>query len=700
MLPQLSTLGNLLLVIFAFGLIVFIHELGHFLAARWAGIRVLAFAIGFGPALLSYRKGMGVRGGSSEKAYHDLLTTDPKGAAALSPTEYRLNLLPLGGYVKMLGQEDINPEATSDAPDSYQNTPPWKRMIVISAGVAMNLLTAALLFITVFMIGLPVEPARIGSVLPDSPAALVQASNADRIGITTSGLMPGDDLIDINGRRPNSFNDLLLATAMAAPGEDINLLVRRPGVETPLSFRVRPKAGKLTNLLEIGVGPAHSTKILAAHDAEDTKAFTDSLRPQYAGLKPGMELVRVGADTTPRSGDDLDNAARHSGGQPFEAEFAATGGERLVLTIQPSPAMEMDQLVVGKQATLVDHLLGLTPVMKVVRPQKDAPDQGLAAGDVFARINTIEYPSLVQGMAEIKASAGKTIPVSVLRGEGAERKLVTLNVEVNKKGLIGLQVSDVAEDEALVALPPEALTRPGEKEPFKPAATGVIIAPGTRIVSVSGRPVINFPSLRAALLDATRASDGDADITLGVQRPAAGMPDPAAPVEEVKWKLAGADITRLRALGWQSPALLPFDLASTIRKASSPGEAIETGLSETRRVMLNTYLTFARLAQGTVKVEHLKGPVGIAHLGTMVAEKGLIHLLFFMALISINLAVINFLPLPIVDGGQFLFLVYEQFRGRPVPVGVQNAVTTVGLVLIASMFLIVTFNDIKHWAGF
>jgi regulator of sigma E protease len=83
-----------------------------------------------------------------------------------------------------------------------------------------------------------------------------------------------------------------------------------------------------------------------------------------------------------------------------------------------------------------------------------------------------------------------------------------------------------------------------------------------------------------------------------------------------------------------------------------------------------------------------------------VAEKGLIWLLFFMGLISINLAVINFLPLPIVDGGQFLFLVYEQVRGKPVPVGVQNAVTMAGLVLIGSVFLIVTFNDVKNLFGF
>src|SRR4029450_9347986 len=73
------------------------------------------------------------------------------------------------------------------------------------------------------------------------------------------------------------------------------------------------------------------------------------------------------------------------------------------------------------------------------------------------------------------------------------------------------------------------------------------------------------------------------------------------------------------------------------------GDAIRMGLSETHRVMMMTYLTFARLFEGTVKVEHLKGPVGIAHLGTRIASRGIVWLLFFMALISVNLAVVNFL---------------------------------------------------------
>ncbi|MCA9289417.1 MAG: site-2 protease family protein, partial [Phycisphaerales bacterium] len=116
-------------------------------------------------------------------------------------------------------------------------------------------------------------------------------------------------------------------------------------------------------------------------------------------------------------------------------------------------------------------------------------------------------------------------------------------------------------------------------------------------------------------------------------------------------------------------------------------------------VMMSTYLTLLRLFQGTVRVEHLKGPVGITHMGTIIADRGPIWLMFFFALVSVNLAVINFLPLPIVDGGQFLMIVYEWVRGKPVPVGLQNAMTLAGLLLIGSVFVIVTFNDVARLLG-
>src|SRR5690606_29639305 len=110
-------------------------------------------------------------------------------------------------------------------------------------------------------------------------------------------------------------------------------------------------------------------------------------------------------------------------------------------------------------------------------------------------------------------------------------------------------------------------------------------------------------------------------------------------------------------------------------------------------------VTLLRLFEGSVQVEQLSGPVGIAHIGKLVAERGWAALLWFLALISVNLAVINFLPLPIVDGGLFVFLLVEGITRRPVPAVVQQVVGYAGLALIAAVFLLLTYHDLLTLFG-
>ncbi len=100
-----------------------------------------------------------------------------------------------------------------------------------------------------------------------------------------------------------------------------------------------------------------------------------------------------------------------------------------------------------------------------------------------------------------------------------------------------------------------------------------------------------------------------------------------------------------------------------------------------------------RLFQGTVPVKELRGPIGIAHIGTKVAKQGWSYLMFFLGLISVNLAVVNFLPIPITDGGLMLFLIVEKVKGSPVSPRVQTAAFFIGLALIGSVFLITLFHD-------
>jgi regulator of sigma E protease len=671
---------------------------------------VLAFAMGFGGALLSFRKGLGLRIGSSEPEYNAMLRAG-RADAEISPTEYRLNWLPFGGYVKMLGQDDSNPAAVSDAPDSYQSCPVWKRMIVISAGVVMNVIAAAVLFMIVFMNGLQTEPARIGLVAPGKPASLARVISG---AASEPGLRPGDNVIAIDGKPTRSFNDLAMAAAMGGKNRSLLVSVDRPGTSGILTFEVTPEASPQTRLLEIGVSPSFSAKLLEAKTPEEAKEFGDRMAEiGLNGLKPGMTLTRVGSNASVTGAADLVDAVERADGSPVEAEFRL-GDEVKVVQVRPRALLQTGLVKMGADSVApIEHLLGLTPLMKVA-PSGGNPDakpqQGLKEGDIFARIGSIEYPGLAAGIAEIHRNKGKQIAIEVLRPghDGLERIRITPDPTVRNKGegQIGFLAGETADDNVLLSLPPAALSSAPKAEPQTPAAASLITRPGTRILTVAGRPVADFTQLRAALRDATAPALASGalsvDVPMRLELPVAS----GKPTADVSWKLTRADIQELHKLGWASS--LPagyFEMDEFLLKAQGPNaaaraaDAVKMGLSETRRVMAMTYLTFARLFDGTVKVEHLKGPVGIAHMGTRIAERGMIWLLFFMGLISINLAVVNFLPLPIVDGGQFIFLLIEQVRGKPVSVEIQSMATIAGLVLIGAIFLVVTFQDIANLLG-
>jgi len=708
----LGTVLDLLVVILGFGLIVFFHECGHFFAARWAGIRVLAFAIGFGPAALSYRKGLGWRRGSTEPEYERLIRqaqsasdeerqlARQKLAAGISPTEYRLNLLPLGGYVRMLGQEDLHPEAVSDAPDSYQNCKPWKRMIVISAGVVANIVIAAILFVIVFMVGLKVEPPVIGSVEPGSPAASAVAIDADETG--PAGLKPGDRVIEINGRSPNTFADLRVAVAMTARDAPVRLTVEREGRPEPLHFEIKPEVSSLDGLLTIGIQPALSLTVadFKGPDAEQALASIG-----LKGVKPGMQVTAVNGDESVRTMADLVERFAHSGGEPVDLTFTGPDS-KVTCRVEPLPEFDIG-LVPGPTPdtlAIIEHVLGLVPVLCVDSGENALTERGVRSGlkpaDIFARIGSVEFPGVVAGIREIRAHAGKDLDLTVLRQVDGRLQRVDLKAPVSRKGMLGFFPSDTRARNAMVAMPPESL-KPGPDLPaVTPPASTIIQGPGQRLIAIDGKPVETLIDVRNALLDATAdelAAGQPADIAVTLEWPSAQTPRPR--VERI-WHLSADDVAELHTLSWRPPfSEALFEPAQVLLKSSNPSEALATGLSETRRVLIMTYVTFARLFQQTVKIEHLKGPVGIAHIGTLLADRGFVWVLFFMAVISVNLAVINFLPLPIVDGGQFLMIVYEQIRGRPVPVPVQNAVTMAGLILIASLFLIVTFNDVKNLLG-
>ncbi|MFO0784375.1 MAG: site-2 protease family protein [Phycisphaerales bacterium] len=716
----LSTGSNVALILLGFGLLVCVHELGHFAAARWAGIRCENFAVGMGPVLLAFRKGIGVTIGSTDprtvarcgRPAMQMSLAELR-AAGISETEYSLRMLPLGGFVRMRGQEDLAAAGAAAEPGSYLAAPIWKRMIVVSAGVISNVILAVALFIVSFMVGVRFEAPVIGEVAEGTPAATTLPTNAAEAGVTKPGLQPMDEVLTIDGDPITTFSDIQIAAGMSKPDSALHLRVRRPGVSHQvLDFTITPQKPKGGGLRALGVGPAHGTTLFVPHRADERTAY--NIQMALAGLDPatvlpGSTLVQV-QHAPAATLEALLQAAEASSGQSLACEWRLPQGGEVTTQVQPTPEFQM-MLVPrtftspapagaraasdGPEVLPVPGLLGLTMLTQVTWIEPTSPNVGvLQPGDIILRMGNLTGPawSAIQQMVPERKNA--SIPTEVLR----DGKPVELTVQVTAEGKIGM-VGTPAWHLPLAGTTVRECVSPDAKDTTTtqrtPGST-LDMPPLSRITSVAGKPVSTWVEIRAALQDVVQRHGTSSEplaVPIAWSLPTAGN-EPATGTLHV----TAAEAADVAELGWSCPiGSQAFDpLWVELKADGSPLKAVTMGLDRTRSMIAMTYLTLDRLFRGSVGVDQLRGPVGIVHLGTHVADRGLTYVVFFLAMISVNLAVLNFLPLPIVDGGLFLYLVYEKIRGRQPSVAFQNAAIVVGLCLLGSVFLFTFYNDVTR----
>lgn len=708
----LNNTSNIALIVIGFGLLIAIHEFGHFIAARWAGIRVESFAVGMGPTVIAYRRGLGVRFGSTAPdiktrygAEPEKIPTAELHADGVGETEYSLRLLPIGGFVRMKGQEDIDPSNTSDAIDGYGCKPVWKRMIVVSAGVIMNIITGVILFVVAFMIGVKFEAPMIGAVRADSPAAT--ARNLDG-GV--NGLLPGDQINSINGDPMTTFADIQIGAAMSHPDHELILQVTRVGSATPLQFQLDPIKDTNSGLRSFGVTPARSGTL--ADQIEIAPVIENMLIKSglsAAGVKPGSTLTAInGVPIT--NAESLDLAFEKSNGQPVSTTWSLAPNSTpllsatttntapaLVATAPLSPEPKFEKLFSPDSKSIGEYdlgLIGFSPLVRIDSVQKTSPNQGiLQFDDIVLAIEDRSGPRLGEFRSLIQTYANRAVKLQILRAG----ETLSINARVDRQGRLDVLVGPVWNLLVSARVIGSVLENPMDSKATQTTATPIAsleLRPLTKIISINDIALTDWASMRDALRATTAeafAKNTSAALNISFQNML-----PNSPVKSAVITLSAAEIKDIQKLGWSSP--LPSDLFEpqmiTRSAQGNPILAATMGFTETKKLTVLTWLTLDRLARGTVGVEQLRGPVGIVQVGTRVADRGMTYLLFFLAMISVNLAVLNFLPLPIVDGGLFLFLLYEGCFRRPPSVRFQNAATLVGLAFLGSLFVVTFYNDV------
>ena len=687
--------GNFLLMILmvavGLGTVIFVHELGHFAVAKMCGVRCDKFFIGFdiGGYKISRKWG---------------------------ETEYGIGILPLGGYVKMMGQDD-NPaniaeqvkesQVAGNSPDSKEIVGPDgktylvdrrsylaksvpQRMAIISAGVIMNVIFAFIFATVAYKIGVPFNPVIVSQTSPGSPA-------------WRAAVRPGDEVIQVGDIENPSFAELMGSVTLADLKNGLPFVLERGDKQIKKTLVPEQES----DLARVGLaGPSSLRLAPQMATRKDTPAAAAS--PEFKG---GDEIIAIdgapvadNAEFTARLIEKSDKpitvtvlrGAKRPVGQP-EAE--PTGGEKIDVTIAPRPQRHV----------------GLVMQMgKVVAVQDNSPaaEAGLKAGDFIESITVVgaedEAKSLIRDPLALPETLrklgqeGAEVELAIRRATTAadgKQSTETLTIPLRKIDWIEEPISEndpVAAPALGIAY--RVLTVVKEVESGSPAEKAGLQADD---VLLSAEIIFPADMKDKPEIDPVTFSQDD-------KKDGAGWPQLLSslqslpPASQVKLAYKRGSETKEAVLTPVEAADvfvidrgLVFEWVNRIRISDRWSDAASRGFDETKRSLTMVYRFLSKLGS-QVPVTMLGGPITIAKAASYSADEGLGKLLIFLTMLSANLAVINFLPIPMLDGGHMVFLAWEGIRGRPASERVVMTMQTAGMVFLVSLMLFVFSLDIHR----
>lgn len=517
----------------------------------------------------------------------------------------------------------------------------------------------------------PSDPSTI-SVLGLTP--LVRIGSVDPRGRAyLAGIQVGDTVLSWDDLpHPTQF-DILTAVRDSAE-RDIPFRVRKSDGREIQGF-VRPKLnskGSQTiqstcEAMEVQVPEASERSAEAETSSVSTKprARFSSVRHRgaahTAGLRPGDVVEEFFGNANPTC-LGIERVVRSNSDRLLPFTVRRADGSTYRGAVRPQPPGSMDATF----GLVADDLLRTGEILPRIegRPSP-AAEAGIPAG------------ATIRAVADEKVSTWRELIAALQRAAGG-------SVELSYSGPDGV-------DAVSTLRVPHCLR------------TKLGVGPGGRIVRIDGREAVTVQKGATSERLSVRYHEG----TRAILRELVGRTGVTVEYREnplAELKTAQVDITEDMVDPWLgrvslSPNILLADETILLR-SSNPIEAISIGVHKTWYFIRQVYLTMKRMFfTRSVGLENVSGPLGIFDMGGKIARAGWEKFLFFLAIISANLAVINFLPLPIVDGGLMVFLLIEKIKGSPVSLRIQVATQMLGIVLIGGAFLFVTYQDILRMFG-
>jgi regulator of sigma E protease len=548
----MTSLSFLFAFVAMLGVLVFVHEFGHFFVAKLCGVRVVKFSIGFGPPVgIGRLRLRWERGG----------------------TEYVIAWIPLGGFVRILGEhaeEDEKEIITGDGTDHLGAKPLWQKLAIYFAGPAMNLALPVLIFAGMLAAGMMRPLPVVGSVEPQSPAA-------------EAGFESGDRILSVDGEAVRWWDQV--EKAIRSRGDDeIAFRVARGEREVRLPVHIAQRSGidefgGVEKRGWVGLGHARLAAKVGIPEAD-----VAALR---AGLRPGDLVTAV-------AGEPVEDWSE------FAARYAAAGtrGE-LEFQVERGTGDEAVESTVRVPALGSTTRLGVVPatvLITKVSPDSPAERAGLEPGDLILVVDGAPVGSFFNFAETVRTSGGRELRLAYARaGELRETAIAPELIETDT----GLGID---EQRYMIGITADAASLPGAFEP-----------------EIERNPFVSIPRAVGMTVDQTR--------------------------------------TYLRGLG--------------------------------------------KLLTGEVSRKQLAGPIGIGVIAHNALQQGLEVYLAMMIIISINLGILNLLPIPVLDGGQILLFTIEGVKRSPVSMRTREVFQQVGIAVIVMLMGFAFWNDFsRYWGKF